>query len=102
MEVEVKSAEEAFQVFWKGEFSVKIHPWNVEREGVDLVLFYFFPQKRYAVMILDVTDLELLVSGSALARKWLQFDLLSEQVKDNLKRSVRWQIGAAEILEYIT
>lgn len=48
LEVEVKSSEEAFQVFWRGElFSYEC------KEKI----------KYPAVMIVDVTDLELLPSG---------------------------------------
>lgn len=59
MEVEVKSAEEAFQVFWKG----KLLHLEVKKKK---------SKENNALMIVDVTDLALLASGSALARKWPQ------------------------------
>lgn len=54
MEVEVKSAEEAFQVFWRGKLFLHLQ-----------IRVKF----NTALMIVDVTDLVLLASGSTLTRK---------------------------------
>lgn len=58
MEVEVKSAQEAFQVFWKGRV-----------EGIYRVLESMRMERKVCKDDFDVTDLALLASGSVLARK---------------------------------